>query len=103
MRIRKEIEEISDKSDFIVRVADAFSHPARLKIFKYVKDKNFVNNDVCNGDLVKMFDYSQSTISQHVKKMVNADLFIIEKREKHSIYSINQKTLDQYFDFLKNY
>lgn len=100
MRIRKNIDKTSDEIDFISTVGDALSHPVRIKILQYVKEKTKVNNDVCNGDLVNLLDYSQSTISQHVKKMVQADLFILEKREKHTIYSINQDTLDRYVELL---
>lgn len=102
MRIRKESDKTSDDINFISKVGDALSHPVRIKILQYVKEKTKVNNDVCNGDLVNLLDYSQSTISQHVKKMVQADLFIIEKKEKNSNYSVNQKTLDKYIDLLNS-
>lgn len=101
MRIRKESSITTDEITFISKVSDALSHPVRIKILQYVREKSKVNNDVCNGDLVNLLDYSQSTISQHVKKMVQANLFTIEKKEKSSIYSINQETLDRYIDFLK--
>lgn len=102
MRIRKDNNKTSDEITLISKVSDALSHPVRVKILQYVKEKSIVNSDVCNGDLVNLLDYSQSTISQHVKKMVQADLFTIEKKDKNSIYSINQKTLDRYISFLQS-
>lgn len=102
MRIRKEMEDSGESMEFLARIADALSHPARIMIFQYVKSRNSVNNHVCNGDLVNLLDYSQSTISQHVKKMVQAGLFNIEKREKNSIYSINQDTMDKYLELLQS-
>lgn len=102
LRIRKDNNKTSDEITLISKVSDALSHPVRVKILQYVKEKSIVNSDVCNGDLVNLLDYSQSTISQHVKKMVQADLFTIEKKDKNSIYSINQKTLDRYISFLQS-
>lgn len=86
----------------MAKIADALAHPVRITILKYVLSKKNVRNDVCNSDLVKIFDYSQSTISQHVKKMVNAGLFIIVKRDKFTLYSVNQEVLDRYIKQLKD-
>lgn len=102
IRIRKEFDENSSEVIEMAKVSDALAHPVRITILKYVLNKKNVRNDVCNSDLVKMFDYSQSTISQHVKKMVNAGLFVIVKRDKFTLYSVNQDVLDRYIDQLKN-
>lgn len=102
IRIRKDNDNKSQDIAEISRIADALAHPVRISILKYVISKKNVRNDVCNCDLVKILDYSQSTISQHVKKLVNVGLFTIEKKDKFTVYSINNCVLNNYIDLLKN-
>ena len=101
MRLRKELNEKDIDNIFYAKVADALGHPIRVAIFRYIQKENEVKNDVCNSDLVSHFDYSQAAISQHVKKLVDADLFTIEKKDKFSMYSINKTTLKKFKELLK--
>lgn len=94
MKIRKAVNiEGSEDALFIASIADALSHPVRVALIHYVGSKNRVRNDVCNKDLVAHFPYSQSSLSQHVKKLIMSDLFTVEYSEKFSFYSVNKKTL----------
>lgn len=102
MRIRKNIDEKNPDVIKIAAISDALSHPVRIAILKYVKEKNKVRNDVCNSDLVSNFSYSQATISQHVKKLVSIGIFNIKKEDKYSIYSINKSVLNEYTKLLKD-
>lgn len=101
MRIRKQIDENIPEVIKIAEISDALSHPVRVAILKYVKEKNGVRNDVCNMDLVNNFSYSQATISQHVKKLVDIGIFNIKREDKYSFYSINKSVLNQYIKLLK--
>lgn len=68
MRLRKEIDEMQEKDILLIaKISDALAHPARIKIFRYIMQENKNLSKVCNKDLVAYFDYSQATISQHVK------------------------------------
>ena len=96
MRIRKEVEHNLQDTAYLAHISDALSHPARVAILRYVAQKNAVRNDVCNSDLVKFLDYSQATISQHVKKLVKAELLLTEKQDKFTIYTINREKLQHY-------
>lgn len=58
---------------------------------------------VCNKDLVANFDYAQATISQHVKKLVDAGLIEVKKQDKFSYYYANLGVLMQYIDITKKY
>ena len=101
MRIRKKVNiEDSEEAIFIAKIANVFAHPVRVALFSYVKTKNKVSNHICNKDLVEHFNYSQSSLSQHVKKMVEANIFNVEYKEKFSIYSINEKVFKQYLKYL---
>lgn len=101
MRIRKKTDSRFEDADFLARVADALSHPARIAIVKYVASKSTVRNDVCNGDLVQFLDYSQATISQHVKKLVQAGLLQTQKQDKFTLYALNRATLRRYIRLLQ--
>lgn len=97
VKIKKPINiEGSDNALFIARIADALSHPVRVALIHYVAAKNKVRNDVCNKDLVAHFPYSQSSLSQHVKKLREADLFMVDYIDKFSFYSVNHKAIKKF-------
>ncbi len=94
MKIKKDFNiEGSDRAIQIAKVADALAHPLRVALVHYVSKKNKVGDDVCNKDLVEHFPYSQSNLSQHIKKLKEADIFEVEYINKFSFYSVNKKTL----------
>ena len=101
MRIRKEIDDQAEEALFLAEIADALAHPVRVAILKYVAEKNQVRNDVCNSDLVQYLDYSQATISQHVKKLVNVGLLKTKKQDKFTIYTMDKGKLKEFITLLK--
>lgn len=106
MRIRTEIssEYINEKDYELAKIANALSHPVRVALVRYLSDKNNgngVDNSTCNRDLVDMFDYSQSTISQHVKILKEAGLFITESKDKFTHYYLNIDLLAEFANSLK--
>jgi ArsR family transcriptional regulator len=104
VRIRKPINVEKEKDTvFMAKVSAALAHPVRVALLNYVSAKNSIRNDVCNKDLVENFNYSQSSMSQHVKKLVEADLFMVNYEEKFSFYSVNKKTLKKYLDLLQKF
>ncbi len=104
MRIRKPINVEKEKDTvFMAKVSAALAHPVRIALLNYVSAKNSIRNDVCNKDLVENFNYSQSSMSQHVKKLVEADLFVVNYEDKFSFYSVNKKTLKRYLDLLQKF
>jgi DNA-binding transcriptional ArsR family regulator len=104
MRLRKELDEMhEDEILLTAKVSDALAHPARLKIFRYIFLSNRNREKVCNKDVVAAFDYSQATISQHIKKLVDADLVQAKKEDKFSMYFVNLGTLAKYIDAVKKF
>ncbi len=53
--------------------------------------------------LVDMFDLAQSTVSHHIKQLVDADLLVAEKDGRHSKYKINNEAFCDYVKFLNNF
>ncbi|SHG48625.1 ArsR/SmtB family transcription factor [Flagellimonas flava] len=106
MRIRAEITSkyINDTDRRVALVANALAHPLRMALVRYLSTKNCgegVDNVTCNKDLVQLFDYSQSTISQHVKILKEAGLFITENKDKFTFYTLNKPLLEEFRDALK--
>lgn len=97
MRIRKDTELLNEEEILLIAdVSDALAHPVRVKLFNHILDMNKDLVPVCNGDLVDAFDYSQSTISQHMKKLVRSGLIQSRKDDKKTVYYANIGRLQQY-------
>jgi ArsR family transcriptional regulator len=102
MRLRKEADALQEEEILLVsRISDALAHPARIKIFRYILSCNTSRTPLCNKDVVSHFDYSQATISQHIKKLVQAELVLIKKVDKYSMYYANIGILGKYMNSLK--
>ena len=102
MRIRKE-SDILEKEEILLisQASDALAHPARVEIFRYIYKENLERRSVCNKDLCANFDYSQATISQHVKKLVRSGLLELHKKENFSYYFVNIGMLGRYLNAVK--
>jgi DNA-binding transcriptional ArsR family regulator len=66
----------------------ALSHPARLEIVKQLS-----GNDCCCKDVVGRLDLAQSTVSQHLKVLVEAGLVRVRQERQRSIYEIDREAL----------
>ncbi|UJH67259.1 ArsR/SmtB family transcription factor [Allomuricauda sp. SCSIO 65647] len=101
MRIRTEISSkyINETDQEVAKIANALAHPVRVALVRYLSEKNNgrgVDNVTCNKDLVNMFEYSQSTISQHVKILKEAGLFLTEQHDKFVHYELNYQLLEKF-------
>ena len=104
MRLRKEADELHEEEILLIaKVSDALAHPARIKIYRYIMQSNRNRTSVCNKDVVAAFDYSQATISQHIKKLVEADLVQVKKDDKFSMYFANIGILGKYLNATKKF
>ncbi len=95
MRVRKD-SAINQKDRQVATLANSLAHPVRVALVRYLMNKNCgkgVDNITCNKDLVELFPYSQSTISQHVKILKEAGVFLTEEREKYTFYEVNPKLI----------
>lgn len=104
MRLRKEIDEMQEKDILLIaKISDALAHPVRIKIFRYIMEQNKKRTKVCNKDLVAFFDYSQATISQHVKKLNEAGLIQTKREDRYSFYYVHLGTLHDYLTATKKF
>jgi ArsR family transcriptional regulator len=50
--------------------------------------------------LIEMFDLAQSTVSHHLKQLVEAELLVTEKDGRSSLYKINKEIVNEYVGYL---
>ncbi len=104
MRIRKESDDMQEEEILLVaQVSDALAHPARIKIYHFIMKCNKEMVPVCNKNVVAAFNYSQATISQHIKKLVEADLIQVKKDDRYSFYYANMGILMKYLNATRKF
>lgn len=91
MAINKK-EEFSQKEQDLALFAKAISHPARISILKVLAQRN---ECIC-GEIVEVLPLAQSTVSQHLKELKNAELITGTVDGVKSCYCINWKKFDQF-------
>ena len=98
--------EFDTKEVELADFAKAVSHPARIAILKTLAQKD---SCIC-GEMVEILPLAQSTVSQHLKELVNAGLIKGTIDGPKSCYCINwevfqrfEKTFGQFFTKAKSY
>ena len=104
MRLRKENDELLEEEILLIAgVSDALAHPARIKIFRFIMNCNKTRQMICNKDIVSAFDYSQATISQHLKKLQQSELIQVKRKDKFSYYFVNIGVLQKYVSIVNKF
>jgi ArsR family transcriptional regulator len=104
MRLRKESDDMQEGEILLIaQASDALAHPARVKIFRFILRCNAARTPVCNKDVVARFNYSQATISQHIKKLIQGQLIQVKKKDTFSLYFANIGMLGKYVDAVKKF
>jgi len=82
----------------IERISKALGDPYRIKMIEAIKkEQNWLQ---CSC-LLDMFNLAQSTVSHHLKQLVDADLIIMEKEGRATKYVINKEVFSDYVSYLK--
>ena len=97
----KELQGI--EAELIANVSDALAHPVRLALFRYIMHCNKEMIPVCTKNLIGVFDYAQTTISQHMKKLTRSGLVEVKKIEKFSYFYANLGVLGKYVNATKKF
>ena len=85
-------EEFTQKEQNLANFAKAISHPARIAILKVLAQKN---ECIC-GEIVEILPLAQSTVSQHLKELINAGLIDGSIDGPRSCYCINWKAFQKF-------
>lgn len=84
----------------IERISKALGDPYRLKIMQAVNKEHECLHCV---SIIGMLDLAQSTVSHHIKQLVDADLLIVEKDGRNTKYQVNKDTMTEYTNFLNSF
>jgi DNA-binding transcriptional ArsR family regulator len=68
----------------------ALSHPVRISILHHLSRRD----TCCCKEVVDQFDLAQSTISQHLKILVDAGLVRFKSERPRSCYCLDREALD---------
>ena len=90
---------MNEKTDIkkIERASKALSDPYRIMMLEAIKKQ--CDWMQCSA-IVSMFDLAQSTVSHHMKQLIDAELVIVEKEGRQTKYRINQEGLSVVVNFL---
>lgn len=91
----------------ISKICDALGNETRYQIVRALKDKTietccnkieYFENGISVGDVVKATGLAQSTVSQHLKVLVDSGVIIKEKRGQWTCFFLNKQLIE---DFIK--
>ncbi|MBZ9674902.1 ArsR/SmtB family transcription factor [Mesorhizobium sp. ES1-1] len=82
------VTDVPDSRAVAVWLA-ALSHPARIEIIKHLS----ASNSCCCRDVVDHLDLAQSTVSQHLKILVDAGLVRFAPDRQRSRYEVDRSGL----------
>jgi len=81
----------------IAAVAKALAEPLRVRIVDVLRRSE---QQVCQCELIPLFDINQSLLSHHMKKLVDAGLVEVERRHKWAYYSVSPDALKELTEWL---
>jgi ArsR family transcriptional regulator, arsenate/arsenite/antimonite-responsive transcriptional repressor len=76
----------------IATVAKALGDPLRVRILDVLRRSD---DDVCQCELIALFDIQQSLLSHHIRKLVDAGLVSVERRHRWAYYSASPHPLQE--------
>ena len=79
-------------------ICKALGHPTRLKIVEYLID---IDTCVCK-DIVDIFPFSQSTISQHLKLLKESGIVCGEVEGPKTHFCVDKAVLHQLKSYIQN-
>lgn len=86
-------------------ICDALGNETRYQIVKALKNKaigtccnriEYFENGISVGDVVKATGLAQSTVSQHLKVLVDSGIIIKEKRGQWTCFFLNAQLIEEF-------
>ncbi len=84
-QVTPDLRELARGDDEAARIYAALGHPVRISILRQL----ILEDACCCKDIVGRLDLAQSTVSQHLKVLVQAGLIDYRPERQTSRYSIN--------------
>ena len=84
--------------DQISKICKALGHPTRIKIVEHL-----IQSDTCIcGEIVNIFPFSQSTISQHLKLLKEAGIVCGEIEGPKTYFCVDKRILNEFKTWVRN-
>ena len=83
-------------TDRLAKIFKALGHPTRVKIIEHLIR---INSCVC-GQIVDIFPFSQSTISQHLKLLKDSGIVQGKIEGPTTCYCVNRDILNEFKDYV---
>ncbi|WP_209549771.1 ArsR/SmtB family transcription factor [Flavobacterium sp. CG_23.5] len=83
----------------VEKISKALGDPYRLKIMKIISESQ---SCVQCCDVSAEFNLAQSTMSHHIKQLIDADLLIAEKEGRNLKFVINKEVCNAYASYISN-
>ncbi len=84
-------------TETLAKIFKALGHPTRVKILEHLID---IDTCVC-GEIVNIFPYSQSTISQHLKLLKESGIVCGEVEGPKTYFCVDKQVLSQVKDYME--
>lgn len=92
-------EAFGTEEQALAELAKALAHPARIAILKELARRNTC---VC-GEIVEVLPLAQSTVSQHLKELLQAGLIKGSVEGAKSCYCINREAFQRFEKILESF
>jgi ArsR family transcriptional regulator, arsenate/arsenite/antimonite-responsive transcriptional repressor len=76
----------------LAHLAKALAEPVRVQILDVLRRSE---DDVCQCELIALFDIKQSLLAHHMRKLVDAGIVSVERRHKWAYYSVRTDALKE--------
>ncbi|HYF83949.1 MAG TPA: metalloregulator ArsR/SmtB family transcription factor [Clostridia bacterium] len=89
----------------ISKICDALGNEVRYQIVKSLKNRSiatccnrieYYENGISVGDVVNATGLAQSTVSQHIKVLLEAGIIYKEKRGQWTCFFLNKEIIDEF-------
>lgn len=85
------------EAEKLAQIFKALGHPTRIKIVEHL-----INMDTCVcGEIVNIFPFSQSTISQHLKHLKTSGIVCGEVEGPKTRFCVDKQILNQVKAYIK--
>lgn len=84
--------------NYYVKILKAMGDPSRLKLLKILSEK-----ELCVCEIEEVMNMKQTTVSQQLRKLKEADIVIERKEGWWSYYSLNREKLEEFFTYFREF
>lgn len=96
--IRKDKWDTRMTTEQLSKIFKALGHPTRIRIVEHLIH---INTCVC-GEIVNIFPFSQSTISQHLKILKESGIVCGEVEGPKTYFCVDKTVLEQFKQYIQN-